>query len=106
MKKPNNKKVVQVETTTIAAALEEAYVLKCIIEEVASIRSDSGYCNEQVQPGWQAMETSSIEAYASGYLNFKEKDGVIDMPFDSSFLFTCIKAKNKEYELTWASSLS
>lgn len=108
MKKPFNKKVQQVETSpaSISAALEETFVLKCIVEEVASSRSGSGYADEQVQPGWQAIETSSLEAYASGYLNLTEKTENIDMPFDSCFLFTCIKVKNSRYDLTWASSLS
>jgi len=108
MKKPANKIQNRIETSsiTISAFLEETYVLKCIVEEVASTRFDNSYPYEPVQPGWEGIETSSLEADASGYINFSEKNDLINLPFESCFLFTCAKGKGSAYDLTWASSLS
>jgi len=109
MKKPNNnKKMQQVETSafSVSAALEDAYVLKYIVQELVDFRSDLGYADEKVESGWQAIDTSSIEAYASGYLSLAEKTEKMDIPFDASFLFTCTKPQGSKYDLKWASSLS
>jgi hypothetical protein len=56
---------------------------------------------------WQALETSSTQAYVSGTLSFSDGNENMNMPFITEFLFTCIKtAKDESYKLTWASSLS
>ena len=90
----------------ITATFAESIFVKNLVEQLAHRRNDIGYCLEQVQPGWQAIETSSIEAHVSGDIIFSEKKDLINMSFDTCFLFTCIKRKRGEYKLTWASSLS
>lgn len=106
--KNSNKKENKIENSTIviSATLSETYILKRIVEEVASSRFDSGYCNQKVQFGWEALETSSLEADAIGHLNFFEKNNFTSMPFETCFLFTCIKGKGGNYQLNWGSSLS
>ena len=90
----------------ITAILAESKFLKNLVEKLAERRNDIGYNFEKVQPGWQAIETSSIEAYVSGDIILSDKKDLINMPFATCFLFTCIKRRGSEYKLTWANSLS
>ena len=90
----------------ITATLMEARLLKNLVEKLADRRNDTGYSLQKVQPGWKAIETSSIEAYVSGDMVFSDKTDFVIMPFDTSFLFTCIKSREAEYNLVWAVSLS
>ena len=100
----NNKSV------NITATLDQPELLESLIEKLASRRYDIGYSNEAVPEDWQAVETSSTEAYASGTLSFSglmtNDDASINMPFITSMLFTCIKGREDGYHLLWSSSLS
>ncbi|MES1218043.1 MAG: hypothetical protein ABUT20_21225 [Bacteroidota bacterium] len=93
-------------TNAITANLSEPNLLKNLVEHLADRRNDIGYCHEKMHPGWNAIEQSSIEAFASGDIIFSDGHMLVRMPFDSSFLFTCIKRKGGEYNLSWVSSLS
>ena len=102
MKKPSNKK----DGTAIIATLEEPSLLQILVEKLAECNVDIGYCLKQVQPGWKAIDTSSIEVLASGGLHFSDKNDSINTSFVTSFLFTCIKTSKGKYDLTWGYSLS
>jgi len=65
-----------------------------------------GYSLRQVQPGWKAIETSSIEVLASGAIDVSDKNDSKHASFVTSFLFTCVKPTNGKYNLTWSHSLS
>jgi hypothetical protein len=93
-------------TTAITATLAEPALLKNLVEKLAYRRNNSAYCFEKVQAGWNAIVSSSIEAYVSGDIILSEETDFTIMPFDTSFVFTCIKSKDNEYNLTWTSSLS
>jgi hypothetical protein len=90
----------------ITATLEEPCLLQILVEKLAECNPDMGYNLEQVQPGSKAIETSSIEVLVSGDINLSNKKDLIDIPFVTCFLFTCIKASEGKYDLTWSSSLS
>ena len=90
----------------ITATLVQPRLLTNLVEKLAHRRYDQGYCYEKVQIGWQADETSSIEAHVSGDINFTGSEEKINMPFVTSFLFTCTKGKGQDYRLAWISSLS
>jgi len=90
----------------ITATFIEPRLLKNLIEKLANRRHDTGYSFQKMMPAWKAIETSSIEAYVSGDIIFSDKSDFIIMPFDTSFVFTCIKSKGAKYNLTWAVSLS
>jgi hypothetical protein len=92
--------------TTLTATLVDAGLLKNLVEELAARRYDFGHSDEQLQPGWEVIETSSIGAYVSADVIFSEKTDVINIPFITCFLFTCTKGKGSKYDLAWASSLS
>ena len=93
-------------STAITATLAEPALLKNIVEKLAHRRTDLGYCFEKVQPGWNAIDPSSIEGFVSGDIIFSDKEDFVIIPFDTSFVFTCIKIKGGKYDLSWASSLS
>ncbi|MES1216154.1 MAG: hypothetical protein ABUT20_11610, partial [Bacteroidota bacterium] len=108
MKNPTgqNRNKMKNSPIAITATLVEPSFLKSLVEQLANRRYDSGYHFEKVQTGWHTIETSSIEAQVSGYINLSEKGELINMPFTKCFLFTCMKGKYCGYDLTWASSLS
>ncbi|MEP6596301.1 MAG: hypothetical protein ABJA71_10160 [Ginsengibacter sp.] len=99
--KKNKSSVVEITTT-----LFEQSLLETLVEELAYRRVDIGYSRESVPVGRQAIETSSIEAYVSGEMNISDKSDLLNMPFTTCFLFTCIKIKGGEYKFSWCNSLS
>ncbi len=104
MKKPSNKG--NGSAIAIIATLEEPDLLQILVEKLAECNVDMGYSQQQVQPGWKAIETSSIEVLASGGIQFSNKNDFTRTPFVTSFLFTCIKPTKGKYDLTWSHSLS
>jgi hypothetical protein len=108
MKKPGSKNSNRIENSTIAitATLAESGLLRSLVEDLANKRYDNGYSLEKVQPGFQAIETSSIEAHVSVDLNFFSEKEDFKIPFVTSFVFTCTKGKWLNYNFTWVNSLS
>ena len=104
MKKPSNKG--NGPTIAIIATLEEPDLLQILVERLAECNVDIGYSLQPVQPGWKAIDTSSIEVLASVGLHFSNKKDSANTSFVTSFLFTCIKPAEGKYDLTWAHSLS
>ena len=91
----------------ITASLEQPELLQEMVERLATRRTDIGYCNEKMPGEWEAIETSSTEAYVTGSMEIwcNEKEGN-SHPFTTCFFFTCAHAKNGDYKLKWISSLS
>ena|SRR5689334_10904212 len=94
----------------ITATLDQPELLENLVEKLASRRYDIGFSRELVPQDRQAIETSSTETYVSGTLSFSglinNDDAIINMPFITSMIFTCIKGKEDDYRLLWSSSLS
>lgn len=94
-------------TLHITASFDQPVLLENMVEKLAYRRYNTAYSKEKMPKGWQANETSSVEAYVSGTVEFdyneKEK---IRMPFITSFLFTCTRGKKEPYTLNWSISLS
>ena len=92
---------------SISANLYEPVLLKNMVEKLASRHVDMGFSKIPVPQQWKAIESSCIQATVSGSLDLNQKDNnQEDIPFDSCFLFTCIKGKNDLFNLEWSSSLS
>jgi hypothetical protein len=96
----------------ISAAFDQPEFLQNLVERLAYRRYELGYGNEKMPPGFKALETSTTETYVSGTMAIdfpadsatgKER---INMPFITSFMFTCIKGKTDPYQLIWSSSLN
>ena len=108
MKKPINKNNgIENPALEVNVTIQEERLLKNLVEQLSNRFYDMGYSLEKVPIGWNAIETSSIESYVNGDVNISTETGIINMPFTSSFLFTCCtKGKRNDYDLTWSSSLS
>ena len=94
---------------SVSANLYEPALLKNVVEKLASRHVDMGFSHIPVPQQWKAIESSCIQATVSGSFDLHKKDDneeQEDIPFDSCFLFTCIKGKNDLYNLEWSSSLS
>ena len=104
MKKPSNNG--NGSAIAIIATLEEPDLLQILVEKLAECNVDMGYSLQQVQPGWKAIDTSSIEVLASVGIHFSNKKDSTNTSFVTSFLFTCIKSTHGKYDLTWSHSLS
>ena len=90
----------------ITATLDRPTLLEDMVEKLADRRIDFGYCNAAVPRELKVIDTSSTETYVSGTVAIKYNKEIINMPFITCFLFTCIKRKQKPYKLEWAVSLS
>ena len=53
----------------ISAQFDEPEFVQNLVEKLAYRRYDIGYSNEIVPTGYEALETSSTEAYVSGTLH-------------------------------------
>jgi len=101
MKKPSNRG----NGAAIIARLEDPDLLQILVEKLAECNVALGYSLQQVQPGWKAIDTSSIEVLASVGIHFSNEQDPINTSFVTSFLFTCIKTTEGKYDLTWSHSL-
>ena len=90
----------------ISTSFEQTDLLEDLVEKLAGRRYDIGFGRERMPLNFEALETSSTETYTSGTISFTDNDEDINMPFITSFLFTCVKGKDNEYRLTWAASMS
>jgi len=108
MKNHPNKKTHKVENSTIqcSAVLQEAKMLKNLVERLAYRHYDSDFVFEILPKDWKAVEISSLEAYVSVDILLFEKKEQLNIPFISCFLFTCFKENEGKYKLALCSSLS
>ena len=91
----------------ISAFFDEPEFVQNLVERLAYRRNELGYGNQAMPKGLKAIETSSTETYVSGTLAIDAGNGeTMNVPFITSFLFTCIKGKSEPYQLIWSSSLS
>ena len=90
----------------ITAKIDQPGFLEDMVEKLASRHNDLGYANQKMPDDREALETSSTETFVSGSIDIDDFDEKINMPFITSFLFTCTKSKNDIFKLEWASSLS
>ena len=90
----------------ITATFDKPDLLENMVEKLACRRIEYGYSNMPVPKESKAIDTSSAETYVSGTIALEDNKEIINMPFITCFLFTCIKGKNGVYKLEWGSSLS
>ena len=56
---------------------------------------------------WHSVQTTDIEKYISGTICYTEAgQESLRVPFITSFLFCCIRQKNKAYSMNWNMSFS
>ena len=89
----------------INATLDQPGLLENLVEKLAQRHCDTGYGKAVVPKNWKAIETSSTDTFVSGTIAIAGEDEVINMPFITRFLFTCIEEKKDTYKLEWSFSL-
>ena len=91
----------------LIASVDKPEVLENIIEQLATRRYDIGYGKAIVPNSWQAIDTSSVESYISGIVEFDYNETQrIRVPYITCFIFSCTKEKTDPYDLRWSLSLS
>ena len=91
----------------LITSVDKPEMLENLIEQLATRRYDNFYGKAQVPESWQAIDTSSIESYVSGTVEFDYNETQrIRVPYITCFLFSCTKEKNDPYDLRWSLSLS
>ena len=106
MKNPINHQSADKAPISITAKLSDSKMLLCLVEVLAERRYDAGYTAQKAPLGWQTLETSCIEAYVNGDAVLSQGAEKVNSNFATSFLFTCIKSKGREYSFNWLCSLS
>jgi hypothetical protein len=92
----------------ISAVLDEPMLLTEIIEKLASCKKAHQFSREIVHPEWKSINTTTTEVFVSGTVALAVKNNMapVSMPFNSNFLFTCIREKKGGFKLEWGLSLS
>jgi len=106
MKNLLNKNSSENPALLVTAYFDEPNMLQLLIERLAECNCGFGYSLQQLQPDWQTIEVSSIEAFVSGRIILSGENDLVENPFVNSFLFTCTKSAKRQFNLTWSSSLS
>ena len=107
MKRTNNpEQSKNVSALAVSVTIDEAPLLKNLVEKLAHRRKDLGYSHEPVPKGWKAIESSTIEAYVSGCMDIQEHEGYLAMTYTTCFSFSCTKALGGPNTLVWVNSLS
>lgn len=96
----------------ISSHFDQPEFLQDLVERLADRRHDTGFRSQSIPAGHRSFESSTVETYVSGTngIDFpgSSETGTerINMPFTSSFLFTCIRGNQKTFRMQWILSLS
>lgn len=88
------------QTLQILVDFDRPELLRNIVEKLVNQKKS----NLPLEPG--EIRTASTEAFVCGNILIEEDNEKINLPFDGSFVFTCVKMIGSNYNLTWSSSLS
>jgi hypothetical protein len=94
------------KTLRIKAMIDEEAFLEDMVEKLALRHNYTGITKKKKIGVNDVLETSSTETYVSGTMAIETKDQEINIPFITSFLFTCIKESKDTYSLEWGISMS
>ena len=100
------KSLVMKKTLRIKATIDEEAFLEDMVEKLALRHNYTGLDKKKSFGINDALETSSTETYVSGTMAIETRNQQINMPFITSFLFTCIKESKDTYSLEWGISMS
>ena len=59
----------------ITATVDEPYLLENLVERLAGRHYATGCCEEKMPVGLKAIESSTVEVYISGYVEFDNNGG-------------------------------
>jgi hypothetical protein len=90
----------------VSVTIDEAPLLQSLVEKLAHRRYDIGYGLQAMPSGWQAVETSTIEAFVSGCMDMYGCGEPVSLSYTTCFSFTCTKLSGEDNNLAWVNSLS
>lgn len=90
----------------VTACIDELMFLEELVKHLADARSTKSRKNLQLEPGWETIESSSLEVYVTGNMIVSDDTGSSRVPYSTSFLFTCIKENTSGYILSGCFSMS
>jgi hypothetical protein len=90
----------------IVALIDEEAFLEDMVEKLALRHTYSDPGKKSIAGNIRTVETSSTETYVSGTMAIETQDEQFNLPFVTSFLFTCIKVSKDTYSLEWGISMS
>jgi hypothetical protein len=88
------------------ATIDAIPFLEGLVRYLAERRCQISHTIEATHPGWQKIDTSSVETFVSGNFTLKDEKNTIRTPFTGCFVFTCTRGEEGSYELMWSNSLS
>jgi hypothetical protein len=91
---------------TIAAKLDQPEFIENLVERLAYTHPDIGYGSCKKTGHWQPVETSTNDIYVGGTVEMIMDDEQLNIPYITSFIFTCLKSTDGIYRLEWGCSLS
>lgn len=100
------------QTLYISAEFDQPEFLRDLVEKLADRRNLSGFRSQTIPYNHHSFESSTIETYVNGITGMdipadtETGEERINMPFTTSFLFTCIKGKQNNFKMEWVLSLS
>ena len=77
-----------------------------MVEDLAMDRKSRTPFPQHGADEWRFVETSSLEAFASGDIYITIGDEKVRPVFTAPFLFTCIRNEGSAYKLSWKNSLN
>lgn len=95
----------------ITATFDKPGFLKDLVEKLAQRHREYKDPAIRLPKGFRNLNVSSTEAFASGdvklaYHKKRQPNHSINIPFTTSFLFTCRKSRNGSCKVVWSNSLS
>jgi len=106
MKKGKNYEGITELPLAVTACIDELMFLEELVKHLADARSTRSRKKIQLEPGWEPIESSSLEVYVTGNMIVSDGVGPMRIPYTTSFLFTCTKETRGAYTLSGCFSLS
>ena len=106
MKKGKNYDGVSDLPLAVTACIDEMMFLEELVKHLADARASKSRRRIPLEPGWEAINSSSLEIYVTGSTIISDGVGPKRIPYTTSFLFTCIKENSSGYMLSGCFSLS
>lgn len=94
------------QSFVINAYLSEPHLIQILVENLANCHIVTKRCGRQTPVGWRAMDTVSLECFATVDLEIQLGKEYKKMPVSNCFVFTCNRNKGTGYNLAWICSLS
>jgi hypothetical protein len=91
----------------LSTSVDKLELLESLIEDLVNKNQHHSYKKSRVPRQWQTIDTSSVEVYFCGQVEFDYNESQrIRVPYTTPFLFICVKEKSHLYYLNWSFSLN